>query len=122
MVAGGGTHRTGDLGRIRHGRLEVTGRKADTIVTGGENVAPAEVESALLEHPAVAEAGVFGRAHPDWGEAVTAHVVLRAQATPDELRGWCAQRLAGFKVPKAIVAVDALPRNAAGKLLRREMA
>jgi o-succinylbenzoate---CoA ligase len=122
MVAGGGTRRTGDLGRFADGRLVVTGRKRDTIVTGGENVAPAEVESALLEHPAVAEAGVFGRAHPDWGEAVTAHVVLRAQASPEELRGWCAERLAGFKVPKAIVAVDALPRNAAGKLLRREMA
>jgi o-succinylbenzoate---CoA ligase len=122
MVAGGGTHRTGDLGRMEDGRLVVTGRKTDTIVTGGENVAPAEVESALLEHPAVAEAGVFGRAHPDWGEAVTAHVVLRAQASPEELRGWCAERLAGFKVPKAIVAVEALPRNAAGKLLRRALA
>ena len=120
-VAGGGTYRTGDLGRMQDGRLVVTGRKTDTIVTGGENVAPAEVESALLEHPAVAEAGVFGRAHPEWGEAVTAHVVLRGQASPDELRGWCAERLAGFKVPKAIVAVDALPRNAAGKLVRREL-
>jgi O-succinylbenzoic acid--CoA ligase len=123
MVAGGGEmHRTGDRGHIEDGRLVVTGRKTDTIVTGGENVAPAEVESALLEHPAVAEAGVFGRVHPEWGEAVTAHVVLRAQASPEELRGWCAERLAGFKVPKAIVAVEALPRNAAGKLLRREMA
>jgi o-succinylbenzoate---CoA ligase len=121
-VAGGGTLRTGDLGWIEDGRLIVTGRKTDTIVTGGENVAPAEVESALLEHPAVAEAGVFGRADPEWGEAVTAHVVLRADASESELRGWCAQRLAGFKVPKAIVAVDALPRNASGKLLRREMA
>jgi O-succinylbenzoic acid--CoA ligase len=122
MVAGGGTHRTGDLGRIEDGRLVVTGRKSDTIISGGENVVPDEVESALLEHPAVAEAGVFGRVDPDWGEAVTAHVVLRGEASPEELRGWCAQRLAGFKVPKAIVAVDALPRNAAGKLLRREMA
>ena len=61
-VAGGGTLRTGDLGRLDdRGRLIVTGRKADTIVTGGENVAPAEVEAVLLEHPAVAEAGVFGR-------------------------------------------------------------
>jgi O-succinylbenzoic acid--CoA ligase len=121
-VAGGGTLHTGDLGRIEHGRLVVTGRKSDTIVTGGENVAPTEVESALLEHPAVAEAGVFGRADPQWGEAVTAHVVLRQHATPEELRSWCAERLAGFKVPKAIVAVDALPRTASGKLLRRELA
>jgi o-succinylbenzoate---CoA ligase len=121
-VAGGGVLRTGDLGRLDdEGRLIVTGRTSDTIVTGGENVAPAEVESALLEHPAVAEAGVFGRADPHWGEAVTAHVVLRADATGEELRGWCAKRLAGFKVPKAIVAVDALPRTASGKLLRREL-
>jgi O-succinylbenzoic acid--CoA ligase len=120
-VAGGGPLHTGDLGRFEDGRLVVTGRKTDTIVTGGENVAPAEVESALLEHPAVAEAGVFGRAHPEWGEAVTAHVVLRGEASESELRGWCADRLAGFKVPKAIVAVDALPRNASGKLLRREL-
>jgi o-succinylbenzoate---CoA ligase len=121
-VAGGGVLHTGDLGRFADGRLVVTGRKSDTIVTGGENVAPTEVESALLEHPAVAEAGVFGRAHPEWGEAVTAHVVLRGAATEGELRGWCAQRLAGYKVPKAIVAVDALPRTASGKLLRRELA
>jgi O-succinylbenzoic acid--CoA ligase len=121
-VAGGGTLRTGDLGRFEDGRLVVTGRKADTIVTGGENVAPTEVEAALLEHPAVAEAGVFGRAHSEWGEAVTAHVVLRQHASPEELRRWCAERLAGFKVPKAIVAVEALPRTASGKLLRRELA
>jgi o-succinylbenzoate---CoA ligase len=122
-VAGGGVLRTGDVGRFDDdGRLVVTGRKADTIVTGGENVAPAEVESALLEHPAVAEAGVFGRADAHWGEAVTAHVVLRADASADELRGWCAARLAGFKVPNASVAVDALPRTASGKLRRRELA
>ena len=81
-VAGGGTLRTGDLGRLDdRGRLIVTGRKADTIVSGGENVAPAEVEAVLREHPAVADAGVFARPHPEWGEAVTARVVLRAQAT-----------------------------------------
>ena len=79
-VAGGGTLRTGDLGRLDdRGRLIVIGRKADTIVSGGENVAPAEVEAVLLEHPAVAEAGVFARPHPEWGEAVTARVVLRSR-------------------------------------------
>ena len=83
-VAGGGTLRTGDLGRLDdRGRLIVTGRKADTIVSGGENVAPAEVEAVLREHPAVADAGVFARPHPEWGEAVTARVVLRAEATDD---------------------------------------
>jgi O-succinylbenzoic acid--CoA ligase len=124
-VAGGGTVRTGDLGRLdERGRLIVVGRKADTIVTGGENVAPAEVEAVLLAHPAVAEAGVFGRAHPEWGEAVAARVVLRsgADAAPEALRAFCAERLAGFKVPKAVeVSPEPLPRTASGKLLRREL-
>jgi o-succinylbenzoate---CoA ligase len=121
-VAGGGTLRTGDLGRLdEQGRLIVSGRKADTIVTGGENVMPQEVEAALLQHPAVAEAGVYGRPDPEWGEAVAAAVVLRAPADPDDLRAHCASRLARFKVPKTIEVVDALPRNAAGKLLRRRL-
>ena len=97
------------------------GRKVDTIVSGGENVMPAEVEAVLLAHPAVAEAGVFGRPDPEWGEAVTAHVVLRSPADPAELRAFAAERLARFKVPKAIEPVDALPRNAGGKLLRRDL-
>ena len=84
----------------------MTGRKTDTIVSGGENVAPAEVEAVLLEHPAVAEAGVFARAHPEWGEAVTARVVLRTDATEAELRAWAGERLARFKVPKAIEVAD----------------
>jgi O-succinylbenzoic acid--CoA ligase len=124
-VAGGGTLHTGDLGRLDdRGRLIVVGRKADTIVSGGENVAPAEVEAVLLEHPAVADAGVFARLHADWGEAVTARVVLRpgAQATPDDLRAFAAERLARFKVPKVIELADTLPRTASGKLLRRELA
>jgi O-succinylbenzoic acid--CoA ligase len=117
-----GTLRTGDLGRLDdRGRLVVAGRKADTIVSGGENVAPAEVEAVLLEHPAVAEAGVFARPHPEWGEAVTARVVLRSEATERELRDWVGERLARFKVPKAIEMADTLPRTASGKLLRREM-
>jgi O-succinylbenzoic acid--CoA ligase len=122
-VAGGGTLRTGDLGTLDdRGRLRVTGRKTDTIVTGGENVAPAEVEAVLLAHPAVADAGVFARPHPEWGEAVTARVVLRRPATPDELRAWAHERLARFKVPKEIELADGLPRTASGKLLRRELA
>jgi O-succinylbenzoic acid--CoA ligase len=124
-VAGGGTLLTGDLGRLDdRGRLIVIGRKVDTIVTGGENVAPAEVEAVLREHPAVADAGVFARPHPEWGEAVTARVVLRdgADATPDDVRAFAAERLARFKVPKAVELADALPRTASGKLLRRELA
>ena len=115
---------TGDLGRFDgRGRLEIIGRKADTIVTGGENVAPAEVEATLLEHPAVADAAVHPRADPEWGEAVVATVVLRdgATAEPDELRAYCAARLAGFKVPKAVRFANRLPRTASGKLLRRQL-
>jgi O-succinylbenzoic acid--CoA ligase len=122
-VAGGGTLRTGDLGRLDdRGRLIVVGRKTDTIVTGGENVAPAEVEAVLRTHPAVADAGVFARPHPEWGEAVIARVVLRADASPEELRAFAAERLARFKVPKAVELADALPRTESGKLLRRELA
>jgi O-succinylbenzoic acid--CoA ligase len=120
-VAGGGVLRTGDLGRLVEGRLVVVGRKSDTIVSGGENVAPTEVEAALLAHPAVAEAGVFGRPDPEWGEAVTAYVVLRTPVADDELRSFAATRLARYKIPKTIEAVDELPRNAAGKLLRRRL-
>jgi O-succinylbenzoic acid--CoA ligase len=120
-----GTVHTGDLGRLdEQGRLIVVGRKTDTIVTGGENVAPAEVEAVLREHPAVADAGVFARPHAEWGEAVTARVVLRpgAEATGEELRAFAAERLARFKVPKAVELADALPRTESGKLLRRELA
>jgi o-succinylbenzoate---CoA ligase len=113
---------TGDLGTVDgRGRLTVLGRKVDTIVSGGENVMPAEVEAALLAHPAVAEAGVFGRPDPEWGEAVTAHVVLREPLDPADLRAFAAARLARFKVPKTIEPVASLPRNAGGKLLRREL-
>jgi len=120
---GGRTVHTGDLGRLdERGRLIVIGRRTDTIVTGGENVAPAEVEAVLRAHPAVADAGVFARPHPEWGEAVVARVVLRADATPEELRAFAAERLARFKVPKAVELADTLPRTESGKLLRRELA
>ncbi len=115
---------TGDLGEFdERDRLVITGRKADTIVSGGENVAPTEVEAALLEHPAVADAAVHPRADPEWGEAVVATVVLRDGATagPDELRAHCAARLASFKVPKAVDFAEHLPRTASGKLLRRQL-
>lgn len=121
-VAGGGTLATGDLGRLdAQGRLVVTGRRSETIVTGGENVAPAEVEKVLLEHPAVVDAGVFGRPDPEWGEAVIAHVVLRAPADPQALRAFAREHLAPYKVPKRIEVVDALPRTGSGKLLRRAL-
>jgi O-succinylbenzoic acid--CoA ligase len=115
---------TGDLGALdAGGRLTITGRAADTIVSGGENVAPVEVEAALMEHPAVADAAVFARQDPEWGEAVVASVVLRDGAIVDgeALRVHCAARMAAFKVPKRISITDRLPRTEAGKLLRREL-
>jgi len=115
---------TGDLGEFdERDRLVIGGRKSDTIVSGGENVAPAEVEAVLLEHPAVADAAVHPRPDPEWGEAVVATVVLRdgLQVAPEELRAHCATRLAGFKVPKTIAFAAELPRTQSGKLLRRQL-
>jgi O-succinylbenzoic acid--CoA ligase len=125
-VADDGWLHTGDLGRLdERGRLHVSGRKADTIVSGGENVAPAEVEAVLEAHPGVLEAAVLGRPHESWGEAVTAIVVARpgAQLDAEQLRAHCARSLAAFKVPKELVLSGGpLPRTRSGKLLRRELA
>jgi O-succinylbenzoic acid--CoA ligase len=116
--------RTGDLGRLdEQGRLLVTGRKGDVIITGGENVSPAEVEAVLAEHPGVVEAAVFSRPHALWGEAITALVVPRKGARVDQasLRAHCLRRLAGYKVPKAFEFVDALPRTESGKVRRADL-
>jgi O-succinylbenzoic acid--CoA ligase len=117
---------TGDLGRLdERGWLQVVGRKADTIVSGGENVAPAEVEAVLEAHPAVLEAAVIARADAEWGEAVSAIVVATPGAAPSprELREHCAAALAAYKVPKDFrLVAEPLPRTPSGKLLRRELA
>jgi len=121
-VGADGWLHTGDAGRLDdEGFLHVEGRLANVIVTGGENVAAEEVEEVLLAHPAVAEAAVVGRADPEWGEAVTAYVVVSEPVTEDELRSFCRGRLAPFKVPKAVHEVAELPRTAAGKVVRREI-
>jgi O-succinylbenzoic acid--CoA ligase len=115
---------TGDLGAFdERGRLAITGRKADTIVSGGENVAPAEVESVLLEHSSVGDAGVFARPDPEWGEAVIAVIVPRdgESVDPIALKAHCAARLAPFKIPKAFEQRAELPRTPSGKLLRRKL-
>ncbi len=115
---------TGDIGHIdEEGFLYVTGRRSEVIITGGENVMPAEVESVLLAHPAVADVAVFGRPDSEWQEAVCALVVLAdgAEVSEDELRSHSAVSLAGFKVPKRIDFVSELPRSPSGKLLRREL-
>jgi o-succinylbenzoate---CoA ligase len=112
---------TGDLGHIDdEGFLYVSDRIDDLIVSGGENIAPAEVEEVLLRHPEVADAAVVGREDPEWQQAVTAVVVLEngSEVTPDELRRHCADSLAGFKVPKRVELAAALPRTPSGKLMR----
>jgi O-succinylbenzoic acid--CoA ligase len=121
---GDGWLHTGDLGAFDdRGRLTISGRQSDTIVTGGENVAPAEVEAVLQEHPDVVDAGVHARADEEWGEIVVAKVVTRngAAVDPESLRAFCATRLARYKVPKSIELVAELPRTGSGKLLRRRL-
>jgi O-succinylbenzoic acid--CoA ligase len=117
--------RTGDAGYLDpDGYLYVLDRRDDLIISGGENVYPAEVEAVLLAHPDVLEAGVTGRPDPRWGQTVAATVVLRpgATASPEELRAHCRERLAAYKVPSHVELARALPRTASGKLLRRELA
>jgi O-succinylbenzoic acid--CoA ligase len=115
---------TGDLGSLDdRGRLSLRGRRSELIVSGGENVAPLEVEEVLRSHPAVADVGVFGRPDPEWGEAVVAAIVLRdgRRVEAADLRRHCAARLARFKLPKSFEVVERLPRTGSGKLLRREL-
>jgi O-succinylbenzoic acid--CoA ligase len=125
-IAADGYLHTGDRGTLdKRGALHVEGRIAETIITGGENVAPAEVEAALEAHPQVAEAGIYSLPDRRWGEAVCAVVVPLAGCAPgaEELREHCAARLAPFKVPKRITILrSALPRTASGKLLRGKLA
>ena len=93
------------------------------IISGGENVYPAEVESALYAHPSISEAAVIGVPDPKWGEAVRAVVTLKPNATLDEkeVLAWMRGKLAAFKCPKAIDVIDVMPRNASGKLLKRDL-
>jgi malonyl-CoA/methylmalonyl-CoA synthetase len=114
-----GWFRTGDLGRFdADGYLELVGRAKDLVISGGLNVHPKEVEAALEELPGVAEAAVVGVPDDDLGEAVTAVVVAEpgADLDPAEVRIAVRQRLAGFKVPRTVVVLDQLPRNAMGKV------
>ena len=115
---------SGDLARIDdEGYLWLVDRKNDMIVSGGENVYPAEVERVLLDHPTIADAAVIGVPHARWVETPVAFVVATRDATVDEaeLIAHCREYLAGFKKPSAIVVVDGLPRNAAGKILKRRL-
>jgi long-chain acyl-CoA synthetase len=116
--------KTGDAGYVDEaGYLYLHDRLKDMIVSGGENVSPAEVENVLMAHPAVADVAVIGVPDERWGEAVKAVVVPTPGAAPDPdaIIAWARQRIAGFKAPKSVDFIEALPRNASGKVLRREL-
>jgi fatty-acyl-CoA synthase len=112
-----GWFRTGDIAlRDRNGCFTIHDRKKNMIVSGGENIYPAEIERVLLEHPSVAEAAVIGVPDPRWQEIPVAYVVPRVPVTADELRSYLRSQLARFKVPREIEFVTELPRNALGKV------
>ncbi len=126
----GGTDRTwvggwllsGDLGHLdADGHLWIVGRQKEMIIRGGHNVVPGEVEAALFEHPAVAEAAVAAIPHAVLGEDVGAWVVLRDRADLEELRSFLLERLADYKVPRRITVLDALPRNESGKVVKSQL-
>jgi len=122
--AEGGWYRTGDIGKLTaDGYLYILDRAKDMIISGGENIYPAEVEAVLARHPAVADVAVLGRPDPAWGEAVHAVVIPAAgQAVPAaEIIAWCRDRLAHFKCPASVEFTDALPRTTTGKVLKREL-
>ena len=123
-VLADGWFRTGDLATISSdGFVAIAGRKKELILRGGYSVVPAEVEAVLLTHPAVAEAAVVGEPHPDLGEEVVAFVTLRAGAPvdPAALIAHCRERLAGYKYPRRVTVLDALPKSATGKVLKTQL-
>jgi fatty-acyl-CoA synthase len=119
-----GWFHTGDVGYLDDdGFLYIADRVKDMVITGGENVYPAEVEGVLYEHPGVADVAVIGIADERWGEAVVAVVAPREGAivTLDDLRSFAGERLARYKLPTRVEVVDILPRNPAGKVLKFEL-
>ncbi|MEP9382764.1 long-chain-fatty-acid--CoA ligase [Nocardioides sp. KR10-350] len=119
-----GWFRTGDVGRVdAGGYVFVEDRLKDMIISGGENIYSPEVERVLAEHPAVLEVAVVGVPDERWGEAVKAYVALRpgTSATPDDLIGFCRERLAHYKCPSSVEFLEALPRNPTGKILKRDL-
>jgi acyl-CoA synthetase (AMP-forming)/AMP-acid ligase II len=116
--------RTGDAGSVDgDGFLYVRDRIKEMIITGGENVYPAEVENVLAGHPAVAGVAVIGVPSPRWGQEIRAVIELNAgaQVTEQDLLGWARERLAGYKLPKTIAFAESLPRNATGKVVKGEV-
>jgi acyl-CoA synthetase (AMP-forming)/AMP-acid ligase II len=113
---------TGDLGALDEaGRLKIIGRKKDMFIVGGFNAYPAEIEGFLLEHPAVAQAAVIGVPDERLGQVGKAFVVAKSPVTADELIAWSRERMAGFKVPRSVDFLDALPLNATGKVMKDQL-
>lgn len=124
VMTGDGWLRTSDRGYIdEEGYIFLAGRSDDIIIRGGENIAPAEVESVLQSHPMIDEAVIIGIADPEWGQEPRAIVVLKegANLTEQEIIDYTKPLLAGFKRPRSVVFVDALPRNVMGKVLRKQL-
>jgi acyl-CoA synthetase (AMP-forming)/AMP-acid ligase II len=120
----GGWFHTGDAGAIdENGFIFIKDRIKDVIVSGGENVYPAEIEAVLAAHPEVSDVAVIGVPDERWGEAVKAVVVLRQGSglTGEALIAWSRDRLAGYKCPRSVDFMGSLPRNPSGKLLKREL-
>jgi long-chain acyl-CoA synthetase len=116
--------RTGDAGYMdEDGYVYIHDRVKDMIISGGENIYPAEVENAIFGHPDVADVAVIGVPDAKWGEAVKAIVVKKPgrEPSPDEIIGFARQRIAAYKAPKSVDFIAALPRNPSGKILRREL-
>ncbi len=112
---------TGDIGYLdQEGFLYVLDRRKDLIISGGENVYPAEIEGVLLSHPAIKDAGVIGIDDEKWGQVPVAFIVCK-DLTLEEVQSFCGERLAGYKVPKSFYFVDELPRNATNKLQRHKL-
>jgi fatty-acyl-CoA synthase len=112
-----GWYHSGDIGtRDADGHFFIHDRKKNVIISGGENIYPAEVERVLIGHPAVAEAAVVGRPDAKWQEVPVACIVRRAPASPSQIESFCLEQLARYKVPRDYVFLDALPRNAMGKV------
>jgi fatty-acyl-CoA synthase len=118
-----GWFRTGDAGYLREGYLFIHDRVKDMIVSGGENIYPAEIENALMDHPGISDTAVIGVPDDKWGETVKAVVVVSTDSPPDddELKAWCKKRLASYKCPTSYDRVETIPRNPSGKILKTEL-
>lgn len=117
-----GWFHTGDIGYLdEEGFLYVQDRRSDLIISGGENIYPAEIEGVLTAHPCISDAGVVGKDDEKWGQIPVAFVVKKEEITEEEILDYCAKKLGKFKLPKEIHFVDELPRNASNKLMRRKL-